>query len=570
VRIRAAMAALTLPLAAVVALPALAGTSSGWTDTATKALPLAKAGAVHLGGLAPTTPLRVAVSLRLRDRAGLDRFIASGGTVTPAQFAARWSPTAAQAGAVATYLRAAGFTGVTTMPNRLVITATGAAATAERAFHTGIDAWQLHGVLVFANTKAAAVPTRLGGLVTAVLGLQNAAHVAVPAHPQTHATRPTDVPENCTLFGAQMPSVPGLGQTACTFTPQGFWNVYDARPAPTGAKAEIAIFTAGDVRGVVRDLRAEEKANHLPQVPVTVHQEGPGSAASGVDEWDMDTQYSTGMAGTVKRLHLYTATTLLDPDLTASLAQFVSQRGARAGSMSFGECEYEAALDGTLASNDQLFAEGAAQGQTVFASAGDTGGFCPLAPNNGVPIGAPMQEYPSSSPYVVSVGGTSVYPGSHGGYGSETAWTGGGSGPSLFEAQASWQNGIAPPTNVGCGLVFALPTGCGRVVPDVAMAADPISGAADVYVDGQPNAIGGTSLASPLALGVWARSLAATGNRAGYASSKLYRLNGTTAFHDITTGDTGPYPAAPGYDMATGLGSFDVAKLVAAIRKLVH
>lgn len=567
-RIRAALAALTLPVAAAAAVPALATSSSSWVQTATRALPMTQAGAVRTGAVAPDTTLRIAVALRLRDRAGLDRFIASGGTVTPAQFAARWSPSATAAGQVVSYLRDNGFRDVHVMPNRLLVTATGPARAAERAFHTGLATWTLHGVPVFANTGAAAVPAGLAPTVLAVLGLQDAAHSAVPAA-ASHAAAKTDVPENCTIFGEQMPTVPGVGQTACTFTPQGFWNVYDARSAQTGSNTQIAIFTAGDVKGVIKDLRTEEKANHLRAVPVTVHQEGPGSPASGTDEWDMDTQYSTGMAGVVKRLHIYTATTLLDPDLTASLAQFVAQRVAQAGSMSFGECEYEAAIDGTLASNDQLFAEGAAQGQTVFASAGDTGGFCPLAPNNGVPVGAPMQEYPSSSPYVVSVGGTSVYPGSQGGYGTETAWTGGGSGPSLFEAQPSWQNGVAPPTNEVCQFVAALPTGCGRVVPDIAMSADPISGAADVYIDGQPNAVGGTSLASPLALGSWARALSATRGRAGYASPKLYRLGGSAAFHDITLGDTGPYPATPGYDMATGLGSFDVATLVAKAKKLV-
>lgn len=567
-RIRAALAALTLPVAAVASVPALAGTPPAWVPTATRALPLAQAGGVPTGHVDRTSLLRVAVALRLRDRAGLDRFIASGGTVTPAEFAARWSPSPAAAANIAAYLRDNGFHDVRTMSDRLLVTATGPASAAERAFHTGLATWTLHGASVFANTQPAEVPARLSSTVLSVLGLQDAAHVAVPAA-ATHAAAKTDVPENCTIFGEEMPTVPGVGQTACTFTPQGFWNVYDARSAQTGGNTQIAIFTAGDVKGVIKDLRTEERANHLRAVPVTVHQEGPGAPASGTDEWDMDTQYSTGMAAVVKRLHIYTATTLLDPDLTASLAQFVSQRVAQAGSMSFGECEYEAAIDGTLASNDQLFAEGAAQGQTVFASAGDTGGFCPLAPNNGVPVGAPMQEYPSSSPYVVSVGGTSVYPGSQGGYGTETAWTGGGSGPSLFESQPAWQNGVAPPTNEVCQFVAALPTGCGRVVPDVAMSADPISGAADVYVDGQPNAIGGTSLASPLALGSWARVLSATHGRAGYASPKLYRLDGSAAFHDITLGDTGPYPATPGYDMATGLGSFDVAKLVAAVTKVV-
>jgi len=84
------------------------------------------------------------------------------------------------------------------------------------------------------------------------------------------------------------------------------------------------------------------------------------------------------------------------------------------------------------------------------------------------------------------------------------------------------------------------------------MDADPNSGA-NVYVGGSPEAVGGTSLSSPLTLGVWARLQSAHGNTLGFAALPLYRENGTVGFHDVTLGDTGPYPATPGYDLATGM-----------------
>ena len=37
-------------------------------------------------------------------------------------------------------------------------------------------------------------------------------------------------------------------------------------------------------------------------------------------------------------------------------------------------------------------------------------------------------------------------------------------------------------------------------------------------------------------------------------------------FHDVVLGSNGAYPATPGYDYTTGLGSWDVAKLSAAIQ----
>lgn len=106
--------------------------------------------------------------------------------------------------------------------------------------------------------------------------------------------------------------------------------------------------------------------------------------------------------------------------------------------------------------------------------------------------------------------------------------------------------------------------GCGRTVPDVANDADPNSGA-DVYISGTPTAVGGTSLASPLTLGERARMQTASGNKLGFASPRLYKALGSAAFHDVTIGDTGPYPATPGYDLATGIGSFDVARAIQTI-----
>ena len=235
---------------------------------------------------------------------------------------------------------------------------------------------------------------------------------------------------------------------------------------------------------------------------------------------------------------------------------------ARAASASFGECEFAASLDGSLAADDNAFMEAAAQGQTVFTSAGDTGGFCAVAVGvNGVPAGVPDVSYPASSPWVIAVGGTTLVTNSNGSYSSEAAWVAGGGGPSLFEAPPAYQKGVAPPVSAPCVTAGAA---CGRAVPDIAMDADPNSGA-NVYVGGQPEGVGGTSLSSPLSLGVWARMESARSNRLGFAGRRLYAASGTTAFHDITVGDTGPYPATPGFDYATGIGTFDVAKAIARI-----
>lgn len=123
----------------------------------------------------------------------------------------------------------------------------------------------------------------------------------------------------------------------------------------------------------------------------------------------------------------------------------------------------------------------------------------------------------------------------------------------------------------------------GRAVPDVALDADPNTfTAANIYVNGKPTGVGGTSLSSPLMLGAWSRMEDAHSGSLGLASIYFYRLYdkvnpGTSAaglavvpsadpspvpgFTDIIAGDNGPYPAKPGYDMVTGIGAPDIAAL---------
>jgi pseudomonalisin len=145
---------------------------------------------------------------------------------------------------------------------------------------------------------------------------------------------------------------------------------------------------------------------------------------------------------------------------------FAAQKLARAGSASFGICEVFPFVDGSMLVDDNTFLEAAAQGQTVFASTGDNGSSCGVAVGaNGVPgAGAPMVEYPASSPYVIGVGGTTLITNADGTYSNEIAWNAGGGGLSQFELSGFWQSPVNPASTVGRG------------VPDIALDADPDSG----------------------------------------------------------------------------------------------
>lgn len=531
-----------LSCAAVLCPMAIAqGTAVAWSNTATQGISLAQlAGATDLGPVASSQPITVRVALQLQNQSALLNFVqavsdpsnaAYGQFLTPDQFAASYAPSPAQVQQVVSYLQGAGFSNIVVEPNHLLVSADGTAAQASAAFNTTLEQFSQFNTTVFGNTSAAQVPSSLGGIVSAVLGLNTIGQM------KPTLALPVSAP-----------------QYLVSYTPKQFQTVYGATGVATGASTSIAIMAEGNMTGVLKDLRIAEAAFGLPQVPVTVVQVGLASPdVSGADEWDMDTQYSSGMAGNVKMLYLYTTTSLSDSDLALEFSRWATDNKAKAASASLGECEVFPYIDGSMLVDDMIFLEAASQGQTFFASSGDTGSFCPVGVGtNGVPAGAPFVSYPAASPYVIGVGGTTLLTNADGSYDKETSWYAGGGGLSQFEGATYWQKAA----------VSSLATSNTRAVPDMAYDADPESGAL-VYVNGSPIGVGGTSLSSPMALGTWARALSIN-PKLGFAGPRLYSLYDGTGllgaypkggFHDITVGVNGLYPATPGFDFDTGLGT---------------
>ena len=168
-------------------------------------------------------------------------------------------------------------------------------------------------------------------------------------------------------------------------------------------------------------------------------------------------------------------------------------------------------------------------GETFVFAAGDNGG---------------VAEYPSASPNVLSVGGTTLYVDAAGVWQGETAWSDGGGGQSKYEGVPSYQSGL--------GLTS-------RGTPDVAYDGNPETGFAvyDSYGSGGWAQFGGTSAGTPqwaalLAIANQGRALAGKDSLAN-AQAVLYAMP-STDFHDIQYGGNGN-PTAIGYDLATGLGS---------------
>ncbi len=550
----------------------------GWAATGTSAMALANA--TDLGPLAGSKVVNVTLGLQLRNVEAVESAIAAGQTMSRDAFVSQYAPSADQVSAAVSYLQAQGFANVTAAPNNLLVSASAPAAVVQKAFNTTLHGFTLDGGTYFANTQPAFVPTALSGNVVAVLGLTNvpglhAGPTAKPVSgivPGSFATDGTPSPTPCLENVNQTAPVPVCPRF---YDPATYSIAYDAGSTPPASNTEIAIFTEGDVSGAVSDFRYNESQFGLPQVPVNlIHVEPQSTDTSGNDEWTLDMTYSQGTAYKPKRLDLYNVATLSFSDLTTGLNRWASDDIAPVMNASIGGCEAFPYESGDMLVGDMILVEAAAQGQTLFASTGDTGAYCGVdgVPPNGGVGGVPMVEYPASSPYAVAVGGTDLFTNVDGTYLGEQAWQSGGGGLSQFEYSPAWESPTQPVGTTPAGLSF-------RGLPDVATDAALETGAL-LYLSGTENEIGGTSLASPLQAGIYARMQSAHANRLGFAPIAYYGLYGSSTaqqlngppeteligpFHDVLQGTNGLYTALPKYDYTTGMGTFDIARLSAAL-----
>jgi len=545
----AAPTALALASALAAASPAAAGSAQPWASTATRSIAGAlrhragaDAAAPRVGAaLEADAPVHVAVSLKVRDKAGLDRLVADLATgrtrahLSADETRARFAPVQARVDAVVAHLREAGFTRVEVAPNRLLVTADGTAAAARRAFNTELHALDANGRRGHVNVSDAQVPRGLADVVLAVHGLSTAVLV------QTHSTfEPFDDDGGLITMGNG-----GKSKQIVPHPPGDFELVYNAASLPKATEATIAILADGDVSPSVADLKAYTAQHGLPDTPSSVVQIGdPSSDTSHVPEFSMDSQVALATAGgQAKEIVFYDVTVLSDDLLAEAYNRVVSDNTARVINGSFGGCELLLRDSGAIATDDQIFEIAIAQGQTFSFSSGDSG-----APQC-APWGyaGPYASYPAASPWVMAIGGTTLYTNEGTGWKDERTWKLAGGAPSATEPIPSWQS--------GSGVV----TGTGRGVPDLSFDANRQSGAL-IIAGGQTLRAGGTSLAAPIFTGFWARIQAMHGDTLAFPAMALY-FNGATnpqLFHDVVRAGNKGFTAVPGWDFATGFGSLDV------------
>ncbi len=252
-------------------------------------------------------------------------------------------------------------------------------------------------------------------------------------------------------------------------------------------------------------------------------------------ESSLDIEWAHAMSPTAK-IFLVEASDEYDLfNQVATAAQLVSSAGGGIVSMSWGGYE-----DGSILTVETYLQSLSLAYPTVtfLASSGDSPGV----------------SYPSSSQYVVAVGGTSVSTNlSNANFLAEQTWTEGGGGVSYYIPMPTFQNSIKAKLAFG-GQYY-------RGVPDIAAVANPDTGVwvynatwCPQYTGSVWCVMGGTSVASPVSAGI----LSWKGIGTTKSQQILSEIYTSTAFRDITYGDCGPYvgwKAASGWDYCTGKGS---------------
>ncbi len=491
--------------------------------------------------------------------------------LSPEEYAARFGLSDADMGRVDKWLRGSGLQIDHRGRTRSYVMVSGTANQVQQAFGTELRRYEFRGKRHFANAGPVRIPGDLSELVLNVEGLDD----FLPEPNQKRKPEPEG----------------NIGGGRHILAPDDYAVIYNIRPAlqrgidGTGQKIAIVGQSKIEVGDMALFRTRYNLSANVPEVILYPGSRDPGfNDARG--EANLDLQWAGAVARNAKLVYVYGTSAV------SAAAHVIDQKLAPILSVSFSAgCEAQNS-QATLAGLRSLVQTGNALGITWVNSSGDAGPAGCDANTSTVAQNGYGPRIPSIIPEVTSVGGTELNDregiywansndanqASALSYIPEITWneseTGvgvysGGGGISSFYLRPEWQKG----PGVGNETY--------RKSPDVSLAASTYNGYA-VIQDGNLFIYGGTSAGTPAFAGMLALILQAT-NQTGFGNINrlLYPLaqSNPEAFHDVDRGNTNlacaagtkdcgsgriGFDATPGYDMATGLGSVDFDRLLAA------
>jgi hypothetical protein len=513
----------------------------------------------------------------------------------PAQFSSTFGPTQADYDGLRLYLENEGFTITHTYNHHLLIVFSGSVEQVERVFHVVMNTYLApDGRVYYAHDREPVLPAYLAKKVQGLYGLSDGAYW----HHSAAAS------QKLTLASGQAGSriaCPGPGKDY--LLPDQVRAAYNLSALHAehirGEGQTIALFELN--KADERNLQAYTSCFGGTQTALEVIRDNtvPFPENVGSVEATMDAEIVLSAAPRLNTLKIYEASN----HPTAVLAQWaqIVQDAPSIVSTGWSVCEQN--IEPAFVQQEHLlFTAAVVQGQNIFAATGDSGSAGCIYDGLNMQVGA---SDPAVQPFVTAVGGTTLLTHSSA-YREETVWNtttlkesgapnaisppiiqnrrASGGGISRYWTAPAWQNAPGVRNNYSAGNLCDAPTGaiC-RETPDVALHADTKSGylvyCTTTGCDSKHPwlSVGGSSAAAPL----WAAQMALTnqlsfrrgGSAIGFVNPLLYQLASSTKsyeqdFHDVLKGHNdvidakrGLYPATPGYDMATGLGSYNAFNL---------
>jgi hypothetical protein len=461
--------------------------------------------------------------------------------LTVDEFTSTFGPSQEDYDAVIRFAETNGFTVVGTSRNRVNLDVTGSVGAIEAALHVTMGVYQhpTEERTFYAPDREPTV--NLPFQLWHIAGLDD---YSIPR--PALVRRPPEVQPRATTGSGPEQSFLGSDMRAA----------YYEGTALTGSNQSLGLFEflGTDLADLETYYTNVGQTNNVPITLLSVDGTSTTCLASqGCDDTEqtIDMTQALGMAPGLASLVMYIGST--DPAIFNAMATASPLNAQLSCSWSW--------FPADPSTDDPYFKEFAAQGQNLFAAAGDSGRWTPST----------FFVFPADDPYLTSVGGTDLTTSSAAGpWASETAWPfgGGGISPDKF-AIPFWQTTTA----AGCPLCST----AYRNGPDVSananftfyVCADQTTCTANLY--------GGTSFAAPM----WAGYLALVNEQAvakgkptlGFINPALYDIGLSssydTDFHDITSGSNG-YPATIGYDLATGWGSPNDSGLISGLINTIN